>query len=1542
MSRRRPATSSLQPHDTSLRRHADTAEPEDQQQGTPVDRRSVALRAPIRVQRRSAQLSPAPSTLPSRNSTNNTTATPSSSAETPSTPLRTSHLDPHLQSPLPPRTQERQASDGVARFNNAPAAIAATPGSHRPPSQSQYSIVAAQRKLTYQIKQQQQPSRLLACLQAHTSAPLNAIHVSAAFSHAAQLSAAATAAVEYAAFLKRTVPRESTATPQPATLSRPLSPSAAGPSKPSQLPGTQSLLRFLFAQVPAVLLEFGPRQLSNTLWACGKLDSPPPPHLLHAMLDRCALLAHKFGPTDCANLLWGLGTMGHPYDNDWLQHFLDSSQHCLPAAKPQELVNMLYGLAKSEAQPPEAWIQAALEAVAVASLALDPQGLSNILWALARLQYKPPDAWLQQFVTVLARKADLLNPQALANSLWALSVFGFFPEAQLPSSAGRNDVPGRSASGSSSSSDSRTTKRHSSNSDAGHSATHTADSTDSDTRSEATPSVSSNGHGSNTRPGAAATSRSALDAVLSSMPAHGQTMDSARVQAHSSQSVTHSWDTLLHQVYRQLDRFTAAGLLSVLHTITMMVPRRVEAGGDRVGAERAGSHSGDWFAHSQSSLVLAIASQFTATDRTACLASAATQRRPGLASGHAGAGITEASQASECLMGGLAPWELSNLLWSLAKLRLVGPGSGSGDLTSAGIRPATAATPQSPGLAPPLARPVATHPAGPEHGHGHGHGGETCAQEGQRPPPPVQPAPPGADAWAVVKVAPPAAVHAAPPAVATLGRDRARLFGTSAREVSTPSEGTSGRQHPPRTVSSSQPATPSLPSRQQTAVGLYLRGSGWVGLYSQALQQQLPGFGCRDMEQLLWAVHQLQLQLPWPTLRSICSAAATMVSELSDAELADATGQAPSQPPDVGLVRWLDVVAQRLQGPLDSELEAMQASADRGALAGAALGSLEAAAGPDAYSSSASSASSASGASSASSVQSSSHFPALTLIRMTSLVGQLERSTLASSAEWVGMYLQVLQLRLLQQAGPVSDGQAERRAAALATPAPRLLTGQRLQGGPETTWLPARHEHEEERGGCLACGSPLQCHSEGRERRRQGGPSVFWASSARCSKGVWAGRRSLDGSSNSSSSEAARQCRICPRQQQDGEQQGGLLTASRHGSSTGGHLPRQHFTAPQLCRLLYSLTVVNQVVLTSSWLECFAAALQEALRPSVPMFTDQDTSRLTGATAQSAAAATEMQDTMQGMGGHEWADFGAASEVARHVEGDARQRTVACTVLPRPCSYLFLLTLQHLQGRRLALAEEQTEACVLGSNSAAGAGHSLALRVMAFSPDGQYLLTAADDKAVKLWSVNGWECVAAWFLASTDKDYKIRVSILPPHPTKGAPEIQSYCLGHTAFVTSAKFVSLPAASHTSDSTQQQQQARMYLITGSGDGSVRLWEPESGKLLDTYVASLPIVETVQIPGQGGADAAEAEGVAATAEGEEAGGEGDRRAGTERVLAGERRRVVAAVAVEAVGVTMRMEGTALRKAPAVPLYWTSAARLTGRPLQRWWREALLSRC
>jgi tRNA (guanine-N(7)-)-methyltransferase subunit TRM82 len=43
-------------------------------------------------------------------------------------------------------------------------------------------------------------------------------------------------------------------------------------------------------------------------------------------------------------------------------------------------------------------------------------------------------------------------------------------------------------------------------------------------------------------------------------------------------------------------------------------------------------------------------------------------------------------------------------------------------------------------------------------------------------------------------------------------------------------------------------------------------------------------------------------------------------------------------------------------------------------------------------------------------------------------------------------------------------------------------------------------------------------------------------------------------------------------------------------------------------------------------------------------------------------------------------------------------------------------------------------------------------------------------------------------LASTDRDGKVRVSVLPENPLLGAHEIQSFAFGHTDFVSCAVFV----------------------------------------------------------------------------------------------------------------------------------------------------------
>ena len=44
------------------------------------------------------------------------------------------------------------------------------------------------------------------------------------------------------------------------------------------------------------------------------------------------------------------------------------------------------------------------------------------------------------------------------------------------------------------------------------------------------------------------------------------------------------------------------------------------------------------------------------------------------------------------------------------------------------------------------------------------------------------------------------------------------------------------------------------------------------------------------------------------------------------------------------------------------------------------------------------------------------------------------------------------------------------------------------------------------------------------------------------------------------------------------------------------------------------------------------------------------------------------------------------------------------------------------------------------------------------------------------------------FVATTDRDGKARVSVLPPAPLAGAHDIQAFCLGHTGAVTCSAFV----------------------------------------------------------------------------------------------------------------------------------------------------------
>lgn len=73
-------------------------------------------------------------------------------------------------------------------------------------------------------------------------------------------------------------------------------------------------------------------------------------------------------------------------------------------------------------------------------------------------------------------------------------------------------------------------------------------------------------------------------------------------------------------------------------------------------------------------------------------------------------------------------------------------------------------------------------------------------------------------------------------------------------------------------------------------------------------------------------------------------------------------------------------------------------------------------------------------------------------------------------------------------------------------------------------------------------------------------------------------------------------------------------------------------------------------------------------------------------------------------------------------------------------------------------------------------------------------------------------------LTTSDRDGRCRITKFPDNPMAGAHEIQSYCFGHQNFVSQSTFVTAGD--------------KEILISGGGDGCVKIWEIEDGKQLDS--------------------------------------------------------------------------------------------------------------
>lgn len=104
------------------------------------------------------------------------------------------------------------------------------------------------------------------------------------------------------------------------------------------------------------------------------------------------------------------------------------------------------------------------------------------------------------------------------------------------------------------------------------------------------------------------------------------------------------------------------------------------------------------------------------------------------------------------------------------------------------------------------------------------------------------------------------------------------------------------------------------------------------------------------------------------------------------------------------------------------------------------------------------------------------------------------------------------------------------------------------------------------------------------------------------------------------------------------------------------------------------------------------------------------------------------------------------------------------------------------------------------------------------------------------------------YIATADRDQKVRITCMPPPGTDllhhGAHEIQSYCMGHRFFVTCTAWT--PIHNNTKnggdgdggESPPSSSPLSSLLLSGSGDGTIRVWHPLTGQLMNTLHITPP--------------------------------------------------------------------------------------------------------
>jgi cytochrome c556 len=176
--------------------------------------------------------------------------------------------------------------------------------------------------------------------------------------------------------------------------------------------------------------QANPQDASNVLYGLAKGDAVRAQPLLPQLLAVVLQQLPQASPQAVSNTLWAVATLGQHVQPEQLQQLVDAFTDMLQQAKPQEVANVMWAAASMRQSVLLKDMQQLLDGLAGMAQKAKPSDVANVLWAAASMGQRIEQQQLQHLMGAFSGMLPQAKPHEVSNVLWAAASMGHQLELQ--------------------------------------------------------------------------------------------------------------------------------------------------------------------------------------------------------------------------------------------------------------------------------------------------------------------------------------------------------------------------------------------------------------------------------------------------------------------------------------------------------------------------------------------------------------------------------------------------------------------------------------------------------------------------------------------------------------------------------------------------------------------------------------------------------------------------------------------------------------------------------------------------------------------------------------------------------------------------------------------------------------------------------------------------------------------------------------------------------------------------------------------------------